>query len=123
MKSKEEIEKAKENFNFFNEGDYVTKEMVNSKEIMFEYMKQLETDKQKLIEKLEDRIKSVKKCYQDLIEPYYDKTIDIINTSFMTKKEKAEFINKRNCLLVQKHCYEEILKILKGENLCYYKTE
>jgi len=34
----------------------------------------------------------------------------------MSKKEKEEFTNKRNCLLVQKHCYEEILEILKGES-------
>ena len=70
----------------------------------------------KLIEKLEERIQSVEKCYQDLIKPYYDKKLDIVNTSFMSKKEKEEFTNKRNCLLVQKHCYEEILEILKGES-------
>lgn len=31
MLSKEEIEKAKEDFNFCNEGDYITKEMSDSK--------------------------------------------------------------------------------------------
>lgn len=61
MQSKEEIEKAKENFNFFNEGDYITKEMVNSKEIMFGYIKQLELDRQKLIEKLEETRNNLEK--------------------------------------------------------------
>ena len=56
---------------------------------------------------LTERIASVENCYQDLIKPY--KTEYGINTSLMTKKEKEEFINKRNCLLVQKHCYQEIL--------------
>lgn len=42
--SKEEIEKAKDDFRFFNEGDYITKEMTNSKEKIFEYIEQLELD-------------------------------------------------------------------------------
>ncbi len=75
---------------------------------------QLESDKQKLIEKLEERMKSVEKCYQDLIKPYYDERLNMINVSFMSRKEKEEFTNKRNCLLVQKHCYAEILEIVKG---------
>ncbi len=78
-------------------------------------VEQLETNKQKIIEKLEERIQSVEKCYQDLIKPYYDEKLNLINTSIMSKKEKEEFINKRNCLLVQKHCYKEILEIMKGE--------
>lgn len=60
MQSKEEIEKAKEDFEFLNEGDYITKEMVNSKEMIFKHIKQLETDKQKLIEKLE-KIKQIRR--------------------------------------------------------------
>ena len=78
------------------------------------YIIQLESDKQKLIEKLEERMKSVEKCYQDLIKPYYDERLNMINVSFMSRKEKEEFTNKRNCLLVQKHCYAEILEIVKG---------
>ena len=42
--SKEEIEKAKDDFRFFNEGDYITKEMANSKEKLFEYIEQLEEE-------------------------------------------------------------------------------
>lgn len=71
--------------------------------------------KSQIVEYLEERIKSVDKCYDELVKPYYDEKLNIINTSFMSKKEKEEFVNKRNCLLVQKHCYEEILKFVKGE--------
>lgn len=56
MLSKEEIEKAKEDFKFFNEGDYITKEMSDSKNVLLNYIDQIESDKQKLIEKLEEAI-------------------------------------------------------------------
>lgn len=111
MLSKEEIENVEHAIKNFNGklGDCVA-----IGKMLAEY-KQLESDKQKLIEKLEERIKSVEKCYQDLIKPYYDEKLNIINTSYMNKKEKEEFINKINCLLVQKASFEEILEILKGE--------
>ncbi len=76
---------------------------------------EIETEKKNLTKYLEERIKAVENCYDHLIEPYCDKKINIINVSLMSKKEKEEFNNKRNCLLVQKHCYEEILEIVKGE--------
>lgn len=145
MLSKEEIEKAKQSFKEETDNEIKVYSLVNdytqsktdNHKIILEYIQELERenktlihtnksykgiinkqniDKQKLIEKLEERIKSVEKCYQDLIKSYYDEKLNIINTSSMSKKEKIEFINKKNCLLVQKHCYEEILKILKGEN-------
>ena len=77
------------------------------------YIDKLESDKQKLIEKLEERIKAVDKCYNELLTDVGG--IKIINVTGLTKKEKEEVINKRNCLLVQKHCYVEILSILKGK--------
>lgn len=40
--NKEEIEKAKEDLSFMNEGDYITREMANSKEILIKYIKSLE---------------------------------------------------------------------------------
>lgn len=42
MISEEEIEKAIYDFNFFNEGDYITREMSRSKEIVKEYIEELE---------------------------------------------------------------------------------
>ena len=39
---KEEIEKAKSELRFFNEGDYITREMSECKEILEEYIEYLE---------------------------------------------------------------------------------
>ena len=44
--NKEEIEKAKEDLSFVHEGDYITRSMSNSKDILEEYIKQLEKDKE-----------------------------------------------------------------------------
>ena len=81
----------------------------------FNITQQLQSESNKydnLVEKIKERIKSVERCYQDLIEPYFDKSINTINTSCMTKKEKEEFINKSNCLMIQKTVYEEVLELL-----------
>ena len=40
--NKEEIEKAKEELQFFNEGDYITKNMANSARVLEDYIQQLE---------------------------------------------------------------------------------
>ena len=56
---------------------------------------------------LKIRIENVKTSYETLVKPY--RTEYGINVSLMTRKEKEEFINKRNCLIVQQHCYQEIL--------------
>ena len=61
---------------------------------------------------LKDRIKSVDKCYDELLTDMGD-GIKIINVTGLSKKEKEEIINKRNCLLVQKHCYNEILEFIE----------
>ena len=42
--NKEKIEKAKEDLQFFNEGDYITPEMEHSARILEEYIKQLESE-------------------------------------------------------------------------------
>ena len=98
MLSKEEIEKAKEDFKFFNEGDYITKEAVNSKEKIFEYIEQLESDKQKLIEKLEEDIRE-ETGYAKWTNSY-TKEISPAVTKMISKSKYAQ----------------EILSILKGEN-------
>lgn len=73
------------------------------------YMK----EKSQIVEYLEERIKSVDKCYDELFTDVGG--VKIINVTGLDRKEVQEVINKRNCLLVQKHCYEEILKFMKGE--------
>lgn len=137
MLSKEEIEKdnafkismplitdediRKIDNNFENIVKEFTKSYVKEKDLVLaqhimkkqqDKLDQLEADKQKLIEKLEERIKAVDKCYNKLLTDVGG--IKIINVTGLTKKEKEKIINKRNCLLVQKYCYEEILEILKN---------
>lgn len=68
----------------------------------------------KVTDKLKERIKSVEKCYEELLTDIGG--VKIIIVTGLSKKEKEEVINKRNCLLVQKHCYEEILEMLGGKD-------
>lgn len=123
MSSKEEIEKEKQSFKeeIDNEikvyslvNDY-TQNKTDNHRIIFQYIDELETKEQKLIEKLEDKIMIVDKLLDEMLTELSDGT-KIINITGLTRKEKEEITNKRNCLIVQKHCYEEILEILKGEN-------
>lgn len=73
-------------------------------------MKENITNFAELNKYLKKRIKNVEDCYEKLVKPY--QTEYGINTSLMAKKEKEEFINKRNCLLVQKYCYIEIQNLI-----------
>ena len=71
-------------------------------------------EKDKQIEQyLNKRIKDIEKCYNEMLTDIGG--IKIINITGLSKKEKEEVINKRNCLLVQKHCYQEILEKLAKE--------
>jgi hypothetical protein len=65
---------------------------------------------------LEDRIKSVDETYEREL-PLMDvgEGHKVINISYLSKKEKEDVINKRNCLLVQKAIYQEILEVLNEE--------
>ena len=65
-----------------------------------------------IIEYLEKRIEDVDKVYDTLLTDLGN-GIKVINVTGLSRKEKEEAVNKRNCLLVQKHCYEEILEKMK----------
>lgn len=98
MLSKGEIEKAKDDFRFFNEGDYITKEMSNSKDIILEYIEQLETDKQKLVEKLEKDIVNAND-----------------NIKHMEEKNILQIIARELAIGMRDYA-QEILELVKGEN-------
>jgi len=122
LADRERLEKENEEYKNQLDLDYVEENYIRKIDVNKAINEARETmDKankyDRLMNKIKERIKSVEKCYEDLIKPYYDKEADIINVSFMSKREKEEFINKRNCILVQKHCYKEILKLLNIENL------
>lgn len=44
MEEETGIGKAKDDFSFFNEGDYITREMAESKDVILNYIKQIETE-------------------------------------------------------------------------------
>lgn len=86
-----EIEKAKDDFRFFNEGDYITKEMANSKEKIFEYIEQLELENIDL------------KTQRD----YYKREYSLYNK---TLEEAGKVLTNE-----RKNYAQEILSIVKGE--------
>ena len=70
-------------------------------------------EKDKIKEKVKEQTKIIDKLLEDMI----DKNTGCINVSYLSKKEKEEVINKRNCLLVQKATLQQFEKdILKDSN-------
>lgn len=67
----------------------------------------------KIIEYLNKRIADTEKCYNEMLTNIGG--MKILNITGLSKKEKEEVINKRNCLLVQKYCYQEILDKILGK--------
>lgn len=67
----------------------------------------------KIKEKIEEQTKRIDKLLEDMV----DKSTGCINISYLSKKEKEEVINKRNCLLVQKATLKQFEEdILKDSN-------
>ena len=64
--SKEEIEKAKEDLIFFNEGDYITRQMDRSADVLEEYIAQLEQENKNLKTVLNNGLdKNKKYCFYE----------------------------------------------------------
>lgn len=100
---KEEIEKAKSELRFFNEGDYITREMSECKEILEEYIEYLEN-------KLEKATKFIKK------------DIDNINNriNLITQRTREEEIGDEDMMIIialqsQLKEKEKLLRIIEGE--------
>ena len=88
--NKEEIEKAKDDLAFFNEGDYITKEMSNSANILEKYIKELESKNRKL-----DKV-------TDYCRKFKDETVIVDDEDEYTDRAFA--------------C-EDILEIIEGEKI------
>ena len=74
---------------YFSEADYVSKNEIRK------------------------RMEQTKKVYDEEIKPYMIEVGNgekVLNVTGLNKKEKAELINKRNCLLVQIKTYEMLLE-------------
>ena len=116
--NKEEIEKAKEELQFFNEGDYITKEMEHSARVLEGYIKQLENE----IEMYKDfkEIANMKMGDRNVISAIKNyKTLDKVK-EFAAKiaTENAEKYNSENQKEVDFSEWNlalEILNIIEGE--------
>ncbi len=57
---------------------------------------------------IKKHLKSVEKVYEEEMKPYQtDYGLDV---TYLSKKEKAELVNKRNCLIVQMETYKQLLE-------------
>ena len=86
-----EIKKAKDDFRFFNEGDYITKEMANSKEKLFEYIEQLELYKDK--EEIENLIEDMTKVRPEMLN---EEALKLFNTIMKIIDERDTLIQERD---------------------------
>ena len=101
--TKESIEKAKSELSFFNEGDYITRDMSECKETLEEYIEYLEN-------KLEKATKFIKK------------DIDNINNriNLIIQRTREEEIGDEDMMIIialqsQLKEKEKLLRIIEGE--------
>ena len=81
-----EIEKAKEDLSFINEGDYITREMSNSKDILIKYIQHLE-QKESILDKVTDKLKEIRRELDDDGFDYYAQEItEALNITEAEKK-------------------------------------
>ena len=125
--NKEEIEKAKDDLRFFNEGDYITKSMSNSKDILEEYIKQLEKDKEEAywkgyVQKQKEAEEICKMCkyrkrYKELTEKesILDKIKDFVTKISTENAEKYNSIKQKEVDFSEWNLADGILNIIEGE--------
>ncbi len=79
MLNKEQIEKAKDDLNFFYQGESITPEMEESSKIIAEYIEQLESKIKRYelenIPLLEGKIEGMKEHYDEIIQIYEQRGI------------------------------------------------
>ena len=122
-----EIEKAKEDLSFFNEGDYITKEMEHSARVLEEYIKQLEKDKEEAywkgyVQKQKEAEEICKMCkyrkrYKELTEKesILDKIKDFVTKISTENAEKYNSIKQKEVDFSEWNLALEILNIIEGE--------
>ena len=96
-----EIEKAKEDLSFMNEGDYITKEMSDSARVLKEYIKQLE-QKETILDKVTDKLEEDARE-----EEGYIKWLD---------ERTKEIVQPRKTIVIKSDYARSILNIIEGGN-------
>ena len=122
-----EIETAKEDLSFMNEGDYITRSMSNSKDILEEYIKQLEKDKEKAywkgyVQKQKEAEEICKMCkyrkkYKELEQKsnVLDKIKDFVTKISTENAEKYNSIKQKEVDFSEWNLADGILNIIEGE--------
>lgn len=127
--NKEEIEQAKEDLCFMNEGDYITREMSNSKDILIKYIESLELINetwQVSNEMFRERTKELeqKESILDKVTEYIKNYIDdkqnvyeAISESYICQTDEDEYIKEKELAIIkgQKQVLRNVLNSIKGE--------
>lgn len=83
-----EIEQAKDDLMFFNQGDWITREMEHSADILEEYIKQLEK-KSNILDKITDKLKEdIKKSKEEI--KYWEKEYRETKDNFYKNSYKRQ---------------------------------
>ena len=121
MLSKEEVEKAKEDLMFFNEGDYITREMDRSADIIEEYVSRLESkvkakemeheyDVNMIDEVKGEAVRLYKKIEKQ--EKIIDEMAEAINERYFDKNNFYLWFEK-NIIKQKLGCLSDRIKIIK----------
>lgn len=107
------LEELQEENKKYISGELMTRNQVKSFE---ETTKKYYIQKDKIKEKIEEQTERVNKVLEELLKDKVDKSTGCIILSYLSKKEREEIINKRNCLLVQRATLQQVKEeLLKGE--------
>lgn len=105
---KQEKEKNKElEKHYKHEQEYINGEVFSAKQMHLIDEDYISKDK------IKERMEQTKKVYDEEMKPYMIEVGNgekVLNVTYLSKKEKEELINKRNCLLVQIKIYEMLLE-------------
>ena len=112
-----EIEKAKEDLSFMNEGDYITREMSNSKDVLIKYIESLELINETWQVSNEMFREGIKELEQK--ESILDKVIDKLKETIKIEREFMKDTEHKSMAFHYSNGREvlskEILEIIEGE--------
>lgn len=133
--NKEEIEKAKEDLSFMNEGDYITREMSNSKDILIKYIESLELinetwqvsnemfrertkeleQKETILDKVTDKLNKNQFSDYQVLTKTEGRLRKMSRKEYDTNGHGRYLADLRDILLNRIEYQQEILNIIEGE--------
>ncbi len=73
ISNKTNIEEAKDDLRFFNEGDYITREMSQSAKLLEQYIERLEKENEEYKKQYDSLVEKIKKDIEEYPEATYTK--------------------------------------------------